>query len=408
MNGRAATPKPKVLQATLRKLTEALAHELARPTQAAPEWSDVEWTLARAVAAMHGVSPLLSRILRWQGPAGWKQFLDEQRAHTAKRHRRICDLLSILDRRTRAHGVPAVPLKGVALHALGVYGSGDRPMADIDLLVRPADAERAAGVLESLGLYECYRTWKERVFTPIDGNAPSDLGEHARNDIKIELHERICERLPWRITDISARIFPATWQPGLNAYPSNASLAIHLLLHAAGSMAMQGLRLMHLHDLAQLSSRMTDEDWNEVLGLRAHGGLWWAYPPLKLTSRYYPSEIPPRVLAALAGDCPYLLRRIAGRKSLYDVSYSYPWVDALPGIEWSQSLREAFGYAANRVWPSATQVALRSRFADTQAGAKRSEWAHASQSARILRWMVSRPPRLFTMSAVQAALAQMP
>src|SRR6202011_2974830 len=39
--------RPTVLQATLSKLTEFLAHELANPGPIRPDWSDVEWTLAK-------------------------------------------------------------------------------------------------------------------------------------------------------------------------------------------------------------------------------------------------------------------------------------------------------------------------------------------------------------------------
>jgi len=260
-------PEPAALDRTLRKITEVLAKQLACPTQAAPDWSEFEWIMARAVAAMHGVSPLLSRALRWQGPAGWIEFLEQQRAHTAKRHARVVELLLRLDQRAREAGVAAVALKGVALHAFGVYQAGERPMADVDLLVRPADAHRAATMLESLGYAESFKTWKERVFTPVDAQEPALLGEHSNNGVKIELHEQICERLPLRITDVTELMFPTQAQPGLNAYPSRASLMIHLLLHAAGSMAFQSLRLLHLHDLARLSSQMTQEDWDAVLGL---------------------------------------------------------------------------------------------------------------------------------------------
>jgi hypothetical protein len=54
------------LQAQLRTITETLANELARPGTAAPAWSETQWLLARAVATIHGISPLLARSLRWQ------------------------------------------------------------------------------------------------------------------------------------------------------------------------------------------------------------------------------------------------------------------------------------------------------------------------------------------------------
>jgi hypothetical protein len=402
-----AIPRSRALETTLRKITECLARELACPTEYAPDWSEFEWIVARAVAAMHGVSPLLSSTLRWRGPAGWAEFLAEQRTHTANRHARIDVLLRRVDAATREAGVAAVALKGVALFALGLYAVGERPMADIDLLVQPADAKRTARMLEALGFRESCASWKERVFIPIDDHPPLGFGEHSNNDLKIELHERICEQLPWHVTDITEIVFPVMPHSGLNAYPSKASLMTHLLLHAAGSMAFQSLRLLHLHDLAQLSSRMTEEDWNTVVkSSRGRGGLWWAYPPLQLTSRYFTDNIPARVLEALADDCPFLLERACRQQSLYDVSFSYLWVDAFPGIEWSQSFREILAYAASRVWPDSKHIALREQNANTEAWAAQSQWPRLSQGRRILRWMISRPTRPVTMHAVRSALAQ--
>jgi hypothetical protein len=282
-------------------------------------------------------------------------------------------------------------------------------MADVDLLVRPADAPRAANMLGSLGYTESFKTWKERVFIRVDERKPAMLGEHSNNAIKIELHERICERLPWRITDVSEHVFPPHPQPGLNAYPTKASLMIHLLFHAAGTMAYRTLRLLHLHDLARLSSQLTEEDWNAVLKAGGRGERpWWAFPPLNLASRYFPSTIPVGVLTALADHCPYLLKRAVRKQTLCDVSYSHLWLDAFPGMEWSHSLREVLMYVANRVRPSAEHIALRERAAKSEEWAVRSGWARLSQSRRILRWITSRPTRPVTMHAVRAAFARSP
>jgi hypothetical protein len=402
-----ALPKPAALDRSLRKITEVLAKELACPTQAAPDWSEFEWTVARAVAAMHGVSPLLARALRWRGPTGWTEFLEAQRAHTANRHVRIGELLGRLDERAREAGVAAVALKGVALHALGLYAAGDRPMADIDLLVRPADAQRTARVLESLGYAESITTWKERVFTCVDAQEPAILGEHSNNGVKIELHERICERLPLQITDISEHIFPRQPRPGLNPYPSTASLMIHLLLHAAGCMAFQSLRLLHLHDLAQLSSQMSVREWEQVLAAGERGERpWWAFPPLHMMARYFPSKVPAEVLAALAAACPYLLQKTSRRRILGDVSYSHLWIDALPGMEWSRSWLEALRFAASRLRPDANHIQFRAHTAKAEAWAQQGQWSRLSQSQRMLQWITSRPTRPVTMHAVRAALAQ--
>jgi hypothetical protein len=401
------SPPPPILHATLRKVTERLAAELDSPTRTGPDWSEFDWIIARAVSAMHGISPLLSRTLLWQGPAGWMNFLEEQRLHTASRHARIEELLRRLDRRSREAGIAAVALKGAALHAIGLYAAGERPMADVDLLVRPQDSARMAQLLESLGYCESYQSWKERAFSPIDGRPAGELGEHSHNDIKIELHDRICEMLPRRITDVSEIIFPSGSHFGLNAYPSKAALMIHLLLHAAGAMASKAIRLLQLHDLAQLCSRMTAADWDELLEYGSRGRrLWWALPPLQLTSRYYSSKVPARILVALKADCPWLLDHVSGRRTLSDVSYSHLWIEAFPGIEWSQSIPEMLRFALARFRPSTQHIAMRVTITKTQAWASGNQWASLSQGRRMLRWIVSGQARPVTMHAVRAALAQ--
>jgi hypothetical protein len=403
----AAVPSPAELHPALCKITERLARELASPNRTAPDWSDYEWTIARAVAAMHGISPLLSRSLLWQGTSQWTRFLNEQRNHTRARHGRILELLVSIDRKARESGVAATALKGAALHQMGLYEAGDRPMADVDLLVRPADVERTAAFLRSLGFRQSGQSWKERIFTPVDDSAAAEFGEHAANSLKIELHEWICEKLPRYLTDISESIFPLKPTAGLNGYPSNAALMRHLLLHAAGSMAFQALRILQLHDIALLAGQMRDSDWKELTGSSPpHARMWWAYPPLQLASRYYEAAVPASVLAAFKDDCRFVLRALAARKSLVDVSYSYLWVKAFPGIEWSQSIGEVLGFAARRVHPNAMHLDQRKRDAASQKWAKLDEWPSLSQGGRMLRWLTSRQTRPVTMHAIAAVFDQ--
>jgi Uncharacterised nucleotidyltransferase len=399
---------PHALQKILRKVTETLASELVRSSAAAPDWSDREWTVARAVAAMHGVSSLLSSRITWVGPSNWAEFLTLQRNHTTQRHARIQELVCRLHERAGAAGVPMIPLKGVALHAMGVYQPGERPMADIDILVRPREVRQTQQVLQSLGFHEVSASWKERVYVPVEDRAPAAIGEHAQNSLKIELHERICEVLPWRLTDISERVFSANPRAGMNPYPSLAALMSHLLFHAAGAMAFQALRLLHLHDIALLAGRMSAADWDEVLKPTASGQTaWWAYAPLDMVSKYYPSCVPDTVMKKSERCCPTLLGRVVHRKYLSDVSLSYLRIDAFPGIEWSRSLREMVCYGASRIKPGATQIALRGTIAKNEAWAAAGSWQRTSQFRRVVRWLTTRPQRAASLYAVQAAFNQL-
>jgi AcrR family transcriptional regulator len=407
MNESIRLPHHEPLQGTLRKITERLAGELAEPTLVAPDWSPIEWRLARAVAVIHCVSPLLSGSLRWEGPAQWRDFLAGQKAHVAARHRRIQELLDQIDACSREQGIAIVGLKGAALHSMGFYCAGERPMADVDLLVQAVDTTRTRQVLQSLGFSESFANWKHGVFVPKVCNLHKALGEHADNYLKIELHARIAEKLPLRITDVTDSVYPRTPHPGLNAYPSKSALMIHLLIHAAGAMTDRSLRLLHLHDIALVSSRMAVSDWDELV---KHGQdmnrRWWALPPLQLTARYYPEVVPTDVLAALANHCPWTLRHIARHCRLSDVSQSYPWVEAFPGIAWSRSIAEVAEYVGGRIWPDRELRRLRDMRLTTELATSESQWGRLSQRQRMLRWMTSRPLRVDTLRAVCMALAQ--
>jgi hypothetical protein len=401
-------PPPRVLQSALRKITERLAGELASPTDIAPGWSAFEWQLARAVAALHGVSPLLASRLKWDGPPGWKSYLEAQRAHVAARQQHIEELLAELDAGARAEEIAVVGLKGAALHALGLYRAGERPMADIDLLVQPQDSTRIVRVLESQGLSESFANWKHRVFVPEIRKTHADMGEHAQNYLKVELHERIAEILPLRATDVTECVFPPRPHPGLNAYPSNAALMIHLLIHAASAMAFRSVRLLHLHDIALVSSRMSGPDWDALVTHRGitGEGPWWALPPLQMTARYYVAAVPANILAALSKHCHRTLRHISRYRSLSDVSFSYPWIEAFPGIGWSRSIAEVMQYAASRIRPDKEMLEIRKVLVETQIAIAGSQWGRLSQGQRMLRWMMSRQARVDTMYAVRTALAQ--
>ncbi len=397
------------LQEILRRITERLACELAQPSLNAPDWSPTEWQLARAVAVIHCVSPLLARSLRWDGPAHWREFLAGQRAHVAARHGRIQQLLDGIDCRARGQGIALLGLKGAALHSMGLYRAGERPMADVDLLVRPPDAIRTRQVLQSLGFDLSFANWRHEVFVPPDRYLHQGMGEHRDNYLKVELHTRIAEKLPLRIADVTDLVSPRTPHPGLNLYPSNAALMIHLLIHAARSMITRDLRLLQLHDIALVSSRMARSDWDELL---AHGGAkepnraWWALPPLQLTARYFPDAVPPDVVAALADRTAWVLQRIAGNRRVSDVSMSYPWIEAFPGIAWSRSIAELVEYIRGRIWPDAESLRQRNIRVETDFVASRTQWCQLSQRQRMLRWLTSRPLRAETLHAVRMALSE--
>jgi hypothetical protein len=388
--------------AALRAITERLAGELANPRGAPPDWCAFEWRTARAVAAMHGISGLLGGVLLWRGPEGWVDFLARQREQIARRQLRTLKLLATVGERFQHQGIPVQALKGAVLCREGLYEQGQRPMADLDLLTSPQHTVRAGEILEHLGLCATHRTVKHRVFEAREPAGVPSFGEHADNRLKVELHERICEPLPYRLTDISSLVTPPAPVPGLNPYPSPAALMAHLLLHAAGGMAYRTLRLVQLHDIVLLTQRLTGPDWQQLIDWQP----WWAAPPLVLVERYYGTVIPPAVMASLRSCGPLILRRTCARQRVSDVSLSRLWLEAFPGIEWSRTASEAMLFMLRRIVPSEEMRSDRKLAQKTDPSLAQGDWGSLPQSRRILRALGARTPRPWPLYNVRAALAE--
>lgn len=354
------------------------------------------------MAAIHGVSALLAQRLCWDGPQAFVEFLREQQAHTAQCYIGIRQLLRRLEYAARENDLALTPLKGAALYAAGFYRPGERPMADLDLLVRPQQASRAIELLRHMGYRESDRSARHVVLERDDAGKPAALGEHRSNGLKIELHSELREILPLRAVDISALVFPRKAQPGLNSYPSTRELLNHVLLHAAGSLCYGQLRLLHLEDIARLAARMTMEDWRGWIA-QPHLPLWWSFPPLRVAARYY-GCVPEEVLSEAGARCHWWLRRGSRRYTLAEVSVSHLWVRAFPGIRWARTPYELLAYMMSRILPSAHTLARRRDLAMEQPRICGGPWAQLSQAQRMLRWLVAAQPRHETLEPVRAAL----
>jgi hypothetical protein len=404
-------PEPMAeIGSALREITEYLAAELHSPGAHAPDWSDFQWRIAKAVAAMQGISSLLCTSLLWTGPAHWNRFLQEQRDHVAGRCQKIERLLETIDEYSRRDGIALIGLKGTALLKRALYRPGDRPMADIDLLVEGDDVSGTTRLLQNCGFDLTFTTWRHHLFEVArNGLAPTvaRLGEHVDNPIKIELHTAIRERLPVSEIDITAFVRRGAIPPGLNSYSSAASLMMHLVLHAAGNMRAHALRLIQLYDIALLAESFSALDWeNLACAYQDQSDIWWAFPPMSMVERYFPGSIPESVLGRLAKHCPWWLRRATGSQNLAEVSWTNLRVYAFPGIEWSRTPTEVLRLVRARLLPDAETRMELTRFSSHHPGASNIPWYGVSQGKRILRWVFSKPPRVQALLPVRAALAE--
>ncbi len=396
-------PHPFIRKA-LKTTTERIALELNTPQTQAPDWTEFEWRVAMAVAVMHGVSGLLAGRLHWRGPELWQAFLTEQVQQGQLRQQRTRQLLDQLDVAAVQAQLPLMALKGSALLNLGLYAPGERPMSDIDLLCREPDFEATGRLIEAIGYEAGLTIWKHREYTPVGIGADRAFGEHGRNPIKIELHNRIAERLPVREIAITERLFPHKAQPGLNPYPSLAALMRHLLLHAAGNVCSQSIRLIHLHDIAALAVRLHAEDWDELLQPAA----WWMGPPLLFADRCFPGRIAADSLKRVAQLGPLLLRRASARYRLAENSISRWGVPIFPGLEWSLSTVEAGNCLATRLYPGRKAAALGKQIAFSQLPLTSTGWAQTPRWKKALAMLAGGAPRAITLYSIQRALSYRP
>jgi len=355
---------------------------------------------------MQGISTLLANSLRWSGPPVWQTFLSEQRRQTTLRQARIGDLLERIDAALRARHVGVIALKGSALRALNLYGPGERPMSDIDVLVTAHDLLPVAAALADIGYTEAFTTQRHAVYVPHQTAATAHaFGEHADNPLKIEVHTAVAEALPVRNVDLTDRLLCGRAREGLNAYPDLASLLAHLLLHAAGNMRAHALRQIQLHDIASVARLLAESDWQALLEKPRSGTApWWVFPPLALAARYYPDRIPVESLRTARALCPRVLRIATNRWALTDVSWSNLRIHAFPGIAWSQTPVDALRFILSRVFPSQKALAELELTVRAQPQLDQVRWYGLSHGNRILRWLFSQPPRVQTMTSIRAAL----
>jgi len=391
--------------ATLRRTTEALLLELAHPGTPQPAWDEFEWRVARVAAAIHGLSAWLAVHSRWRGPDAWQSFLHSQRHQTLSRELQITEQLRALDNLARRDRQPVMLLKGAAMLTLGIHGAGERPMSDIDLLVRDPQRAWLHETLQHLGYAPSGGDERHDIFERVDAIVPDGLGEVAGCPVRIEVHERVAERLPATRVDITAGLWPLAASGGLCGYVSRVALLRHLLLHTAGNMSTRWLRAMQLLDLARVTAGFDDDDWRELVDVSGEASApWWAYPPLRLMQRVLGADVPEWLLSLTRRRCPRALAWQSEHRSVADFSGSHLWVGALPALAWSRTPVEMIRYAHARLCPGATQLVHLAERVRRQPWGSEGAWYTHSQGARLRRWLISRPARPQVLHAVLRSL----
>jgi hypothetical protein len=262
-------------------------------------WGSPEWKRTQTALRMHGVAAYLLHHLRTDLdafealPAGFRRFLVATSDGLAARNHRLADELAAILALAGRRGLPVMPLKGSLLSNLYYASPAIRPMADIDLLVRPKDERHFLTLLHSLGYAQlkpdspAARQRHLRLLKP--GNLAVVEWElpHADNPRPVEVHTQV-GRMLWgdvEIADQSDGLWrdarPITLVGQLALAPTPQALFAHLALHTMDHLALQSARVIQLVDLSIMAAR----------GIRLADGFdpHWIVPALILSRRCMPA-----------------------------------------------------------------------------------------------------------------------
>jgi len=209
------------------------------------------------------------------------------------------DIAEVVEASRRA-AVDVLLLKGAALAYTHYREPHLRPFNDVDLLIRPADRDRAARAIESAGYSRAVET-----------DAELWSGQH--HFVKTTPSGRVMVDLHWRIANpiafAEALVFDEAWErsvpvPALGSHARTLSPADSLLLACLHRVAhhKDHVQLLWLWDIHLLASRMPAGEFEAFAAsaLRARVGAVCAHS-LALAQECFRTAVPEDVMTSLGG-----------------------------------------------------------------------------------------------------------
>ncbi len=208
-----------------------LGNDIARAADVAAGLDAAAWRALDLQAGQHRLRPLLlSRAAQgaWAVPPDLARQWQASHLRSARRALGQKAALARIGKSFARAGVAAAVLKGGAFVWSGGIDPAMRPMRDLDLLVKPAEADAAAGLLAELG------------FIVDPQSRPSDKHLPAMTDGKavVELHLHIFDTHDDAGAQREQAFIARAWQravpgpvPGMQMFCPTDTL-LHVILHA--------------------------------------------------------------------------------------------------------------------------------------------------------------------------------
>lgn len=283
------------------------------PNAAVPTLEAADWTGVVRRALEQGVAGLLCSAIPAlptdavpaEIDAAARSYLARTWEEGAERVRQTFEVLDAL----AAHGIAALPFKGVALAAVAYGDPTLRPSRDIDVLVHTDEITRAITALGALG-YRLGETFGPRVMARCFATYGQDI-LHAPGRLPVEPHWTFAPSTLAIDIDVEAmwRRQAITCIDGRHvATLSPEDTLLVACLHGAKE---KWWRLLWVADLAALVHRHASLDWAAIERRAAGAGLGRVLRMgMALTQALFGTQLPPHLAASIRRD-PACLRLLA-------------------------------------------------------------------------------------------------
>ncbi|HET9984850.1 MAG TPA: nucleotidyltransferase family protein [Longimicrobiales bacterium] len=378
-SGRAAWLWPEVSpaawRAALADVERATSHVLAGEAGPAllPPRAEAALPALGVAAYTSGMGPLLGHWLeagRLAADPPAAALLRLHLRHARVRAERVGAALGRVVGVLAAVGADPIVLKGG--HTAWTYfpEPAARPLADVDVAVRPARLAAAERALRDAGYRPgpAQRRPYRREWRPPD--APTRLRtlwlSHADDPYGVDLHASL-DRNFFGVRAVrfdrvvaAAGLAPGPAGPAAGARVlAQPALAALLAVHAGEGLHQLSLvRLVELVLVLRRDAAAGALSWEALLAVLAEaGGLRFAYPALELAERLAPGTVPPAARERLGADATPAMRRVVARLTPATAQR----LDGLSLEErfmWAGTPGERLRRGAHAVWPASAGLSI--------------------------------------------------
>ena len=287
---------------------EALRALLDRPL----DWNGVLGLAARerAMAPLaHRLQALRPSTVPLEAVARIQRFAMVSEFQLMSLHERLGTFIDLLDR----NGIESLLLKGAGLAYSAYARPTERPMGDIDLLVRPECAQQAWDLALTAGWMRRRDVSLERSYD--DHQHLSPLEDADGLQVGLELHTALfTHQAPFNLPASSIWNRARRVQVGSRTalVPSAEDQLLHAALHFGWSHEMTFGTWRTLRDVERLT--VSGLDWGTfVRNAREARGATCCYWTLRLSQELAGAQVPDEVMSALTPRLPERIRRILAR-----------------------------------------------------------------------------------------------